>query len=88
MPRNRLSLTVRVRRQIDLLAFGGTLLELLDQLFLALDDGVLGLEVFLDIHTQLGGRQVTHVSHGGRDLVPAAEIFLYTFCFCRGLHND
>ncbi len=62
-----LALAVRVRGQVDLLRLLGGLLEFFDDLFLAGDDAVLGLESVFDINAQLFLGQVPHVPHGRLD---------------------
>lgn len=87
MPRDRLSLSVRVRCEIDGVAVLGGLLELADELLLAADGLIDGLEIVLDVHTELTFGKVAQVAHTGLDLVLPAQIFSDGFRLGRGLDD-
>ena len=87
MPADRLAFAVRVGGEKDAVGVLGLALELLDELFLALDADVLGRVVVFDINAQLGGGQVADVAHAGRDLVVLAQIFADGFRLCGRLHD-
>ena len=88
VPRNRLSLAVGVGREINIVAFFGKSLQLLDELFLALDDIILRRKMVFDVHAETRLRQIAHVSHGRNYLEIATEIFFDCFGFGRRLHNN
>ena len=87
MPADGFALTVRVGREKDAVGVLGLALELLDELFLALDADVLRRIAVFDINAQLGGGQVADVAHAGRHFVVAAQIFADGFRLCRRLHD-
>ena len=63
MPRNRFSLTVGVGSEIYLFAFFRKSLELLDKLFLALDNRIFRRKIIFDIYAQLCGGQIPDMPH-------------------------
>src|SRR5690606_21275833 len=69
-----LTFPVRVGREDDLLGGLDFLLQLLDDLALASDGDVAGLEAVLDVDAQLVLGQVPDVAHRGADLEPGAQI--------------
>ena len=87
VPRNRLSLAVRVGCEIDAVAGIRHLFELTDQRRLTGNVHITGLEAVLHIHTQQSLGQVADMAHRGHDLVIAAQIFLDGLRLCRRLHN-
>ena len=87
VPRDRLSLAVRVRCEIDGVAVLGGLLELADELLLAANGLIDGLEIVLDVHTELTFGKVAQVAHTGLDLVLPAQIFSDGFRLGRRLDD-
>ena len=88
MPRDRLALTVGVGREVDGVGFLRRLLQLGNELFLALDDRVLRFKIVFHVHAQPCLRQVAHVAHRGDDLIIAAEVFFDRFRLCGRLNDD
>ena len=92
---NSLAFAVRIRRQIDGRGALGELLQPRQYLLFAGDDGVLGLEVVLDIDTQHFLGQVFHVPKRGFHVEAFAEIFIDRLrlrgrfddyeCFCQNV---
>src|SRR4030095_11048449 len=74
MPADRLPFPVGVGGDVERVGLLGGLLEVVENLLLGRRDHVLGLEVLLGIHAELGLRQVAHVSHGGLDDVLAVQV--------------
>jgi len=87
VPADGFALTVRVGREDDAVRVLGLALELLNELFLALDADVLGRIAMLHINAQLGSRQVPDMAHAGGDLVVIAQIFANGLRLCRRLHD-
>ena len=75
MPGNRLSFTVRVRREVDDGSLFALRLQLINQILLVLDRDILRLEPVFQVHAQLALRQVSQVAHGCGHLVIPAKIF-------------
>ena len=88
VPRDRLALAVRVRREIDDVARLGGGLELLDERFLALDGLVVRLKVVFDVDAELALGQVAQMSHARRHGIALAEILADGLCLCRRLDDD
>ena len=82
MPRDSLSLTVRVGCEIYFGCVLRFLLDLFDNITLAADIDVMSLEVIIDINAEGGFGQVTNVSYRRDDLIVRAKIALY--CICLG----
>ena len=87
VPGDGLSFPVRVRGQQHAVGLGGSFLQLFHQLFLAFDDGVLGLEVVLHVHAEAGLGQIPHVSHRGHHFIAASQIFLNGLRLGGRFHN-
>ena len=87
MPADRLAFAVRVGGEKDAVGVLGLALELLDELFLALDADVLGRVIVLHINAKLRGGQIPDVAHAGRNLVILAQIFANGLRLCRRLHD-
>ena len=78
---NGLALAVRVRRQKDLVGFGGGPLELRDDLLLARRDDQRRLEgAILQLYANIVLGQVHDVAHRGQHLEAFAQIFLNRLC--------
>ena len=87
MPGNGLSFPVRVGGQIDPLALSRRLLEVLDDLLLALDGLIVRLEAVLHIHAQLALGQIADVAHGRLDFIARTQIFADGLGLGRRLHD-
>ena len=87
MPRNRFSLAVRVRCKVNGIAFLRPLLEILDDVLLALHVEIVRCKTVFYIDSELGFRQIAHMSHGRNNLKAGTQIFLYGFRLGRRLHN-
>jgi len=74
VPGDRLTLSVGVGGEVDFFLVLRGFFELVDDLLLAVDDLVFGLEVLLDVHAELGLRQVDDVPHRRLHLVIPSEI--------------
>jgi hypothetical protein len=72
-----LALPVGVGGQVYILGLARSLLELLDHLFLALDDLVFRIEVLVQVHPQAVGRKIHDMPHRGLDLKILAQVFFY-----------
>ena len=88
VPRDRLSLAVRVSCEIDVLTFFCAVAQLLDDGLLACQRAVFRLEIMLDVHAQRALRQIAQMAHAGLDLVVRAKIFPDGLCLRRRLDND
>ena len=88
MPADGLALAVRVGRQQHAVGVFGLALQLLDELFLALDADVLRGIAMLHINAQLRCGQIADMAHAGSDLVVIAQIFADGFRLCRRLHDN
>ena len=87
MPADGFAFAVRVGRKDHAVGVFGLALQLLDELFLALDADVLRRIVMLDIDAQLGGGQVADMAHAGRNLIVIAQIFADGLRLGRRLHD-
>ena len=87
MPRNRFTLAVRVRCEPDARAFLCARFQILDNILFALHFDIGRLKIVLDIHAELGFRQIAHMAHRSNDLKAGAEIFLYGFRLSRRLND-
>ena len=76
VPRDGLALAIRVGRKQDPRRLLGRGFDLRDDLLLAVDDDVLGLEIMLDIDADGGLGQVLHVSDRSLHLEPWAQVLL------------
>ena len=74
MPADRLPFPVGVGGDVERVDLLGGLLEIVEHLLLGGCDHVLGLELLLGIHAELGLGQVAHVPHGGLDDVLAVQV--------------
>src|SRR5439155_16476425 len=88
VPGDRLALAVGVGRQVDVLLVLGGLLDLLEDLRLALDDVVLGREVALDVDPELRLGQVHHVADRGLHQVVPPEVLAERPGLGRRLDDD
>ena len=88
MPGNGFALPVRVGCQIDELSLVGGILQIVDDLALAVDGQIGGLEVIFHIHAQLLFGQVAQMSHGGLYLIARPQIFGNGLGLGRGLHDE
>ena len=95
VPRNGLSLAVRVGREIDGSGRFGALFQVGDHVGAILHGQILRREVAVDIDTHRALGQVAQMAHRGHDLIVAAQIFFdcsglrrrlddhqIRFCFC------
>ena len=87
MPGNGLALAIGIACQIDFAGILGIFFQSLDEVALAPDIDVLGLEVVLHIDAKLALGQIPEMSHGGTHHVLLAQIFLYGLGLSRGLHH-
>ena len=83
MPGDGFPFAVRVGCEIDVVAGLGGLLQVGDDLLLALDGLVVGFKVVVEVDADLALGQVTDVSHGGLDGVAIAQVASDGLCFCR-----
>jgi hypothetical protein len=74
VPRDRLAFAIRIGREVDGLVLAGGLADLRDDLLLALDDLVAGLEVALEVDADLRLRQIADVTDRGLHDVARAEV--------------
>ena len=88
VPGDGLAFAVRVRCEIDAVGVLCGLLQLRDDLFLALERIVFRLKVMLDIDAQRALRQIAQVAHAGLDLIVGTEIFSDGFGLRRRFHDD
>src|SRR5207237_266549 len=88
VPGDRLALAGGVRREVDVLLVLGGALDLLEDLRLALDDVVLGLEVAVEVDAELRLRKVHHVADRGLHLVVAPEVLAERLRLGGGLDDD
>ena len=88
MPGDGLSLPVRVGGQVDLARPLGRLLQVADDVLLALDGLVVRDEAALDVYAQLALGQVPHMAHGRLDLVSRTQVFADGLGLGRGLYYD
>ncbi len=88
VPGDGLALAVRVGGDEYPLGLGGGGLDLGQHLGLALDGDVGGLEVLLEVHPQLAGRQVADVPHGGDDRVLPPQVLADGPGLGRRFHDD
>ena len=86
MPRNRLSLSVRVGRKVYFVALLGALFEFLDNILLTLHVDVLRRKIMLLVNAHFGLGEVADMTHRSNNLIPRPEIFLYCFRLCRRLY--
>ena len=83
VPRNCLSLTVRVSCQIHALNLFSGFSEIGNYGFLALQRHILGLKIVIDIYTHFAFGQVPQMAHAGLYLIIRAQIFSYGLRLCR-----
>ena len=88
MPADGFAFAVRVGRQQHAVGVFGLALQLLDELFFALDADVLRGIAMLHINAQLRCGQIADMTHAGGDLVVIAQIFADGFRLCRRLHDN
>ena len=88
VPGNGFALAVRVGCEKDKLACLRRLAQLGNQLVLALDRDVFGLEIVFEIDAHGLAGQVTQMTHGCLDRVVRAEIFSNRFRLCGRLDDD
>ena len=74
VPADRLPFPVGVGGDVERVGLLGGLLEIVEHLLLGRRDHVLGLELLLGIHAELGLGQVAHVPHGGLDHILAVQV--------------
>ena len=83
MPRDRLSLAVRVSCKIDVLCGFGSAAQLGDDRGLAGQRLIVRFKIVLQIDAHLALGQVAQVAHAGLDAIIRAEIFSNGLCFRR-----
>ena len=88
MPGNGFTFPVRVGCQINELGLVGGILQIVDDLALAVNGQIGGLEVVFHIHAQLLFGQVAQMSHGGLYLIARPQIFGDGLGLGRGLHDE
>ena len=76
MPADRLTLSVRVGRDVEGIGLLGGLFQLVQNLLLAWCNHVLRPEALLGIDPELGLRQIPYVAHRRLDGVGAVQILL------------
>src|ERR1017187_6987899 len=87
MPGNRLAFPIRIGRQVNLLGTLRGLLQFGDQCFPLGGDLVRGLELLLNLNTELALRQIPDVTHGGLHTEVRAQVLVDRLRF-RGRFND
>ena len=87
MPADGLSLPVRVGGQVHGVAFLGRLLQVPDDVLLALDGPVIGFKIVFHVHAQLALGQVPQMSHTGLHLIRRAQVLADGLGLGRGLHD-
>ena len=75
MPGDGFALPVRVGGQIDEVGVLGPIPEILDDLVLAGDGDIGGLEIVIHIDAQLLFGEIPEMPHGRLDLIAGAQIF-------------
>ena len=88
MESNRLALAIRVGGEVDMLLALGLLLYVLDDLRLARNDVVFGLEVMLDIDAERAFGQIDDMADRRSYLIVRAEVALDGFRLSRRLYDD
>src|SRR5208282_2998622 len=88
MERDGLSLAVVIRREEYETGFFCSLLQVLEELGLAANREVLGLEVSFDVYSDSRLRQVDEVSHRRKHRILRTEVLLDGLGLCRGLDYD
>ena len=87
VPADGLSLAVWVGGQVNGVAVLGCLLQVPDNVLLALDGPVIGFKVVVHVHAQLAFGQVPQMSHTGLHLIRGAQVFADGLGLGRGLHD-
>ena len=87
MPGNRLSLTVRVSCEIDLICFFHFFPEFRKDIALTPDRDIFRFIIIFHINSELALRKISHVSVGRVHLICASQEFFNCFNLCRRLHN-
>ena len=87
MPADGFAFPVRVGCQQNAVGLFGLVLQLADQLGLALDGDIVRLVAIFHVDAQLGGRQVPDMAHACCDFVPLAKVFADGLCLGGGFHN-
>ena len=88
MPGDGFTLPVRVGGEIDEIRLLRRGLQLADDLVLALDGDIGGLEIMVHIHAQFLFGQIAKVSHGRLDLKAAAQVAGDGLGLGGGFHNE
>ena len=101
VPRNGLSLAVRVGREIDGAGRFGALFQVGDHVCAVLHGQVLRRKIAVNVYAHGALGQVTQVAHRGHDVIVAAQIFLngsglrrrlddhqIGFCFCHRVYSN
>ena len=83
VPRNCLSLSIRVGCEVNLVAFFCELFKFFYKLFFTFDDFVFWCKFFLYINAESGFRQISYMSHRRNYLVISAEVFFDCFSLSR-----
>ena len=83
VPGNGLALPVRVGGQVHMVAALDSPLQLLNDVFFALDGLVAWFKIVFQIYAQLAFGQIPDVAHGCDHGVIGAKITADRFCFCR-----
>ena len=84
VPGNRLPLTIRVGRKIDMIRFGCTCLQILYDIFLIFGNDIRRLEVIFNVNAQSVlalDRKITDMSLGRYDIKAAPKILLNCLAF-------
>ena len=87
MPGDSLALPVRVGGQKDFSALLGRLLQVVDDLFLALDRLIIQREAVSHVHAQLALGKIAHMSHGRLHLIAGTQVFSDGLGLGGGLHD-
>ena len=87
VPADGLPLTVRVGGQIHIFTALGRFLQVVDDVFFALDGAVVGFKVVLEVHAESTLGQVPQVTHAGLHLVIRPQVLANGFGLGRGLHD-
>ena len=85
---NGFAFAVRIRRQVDRVHSACQLLQLGNDLFLAGNDDVLGIEIVIDVDAQRALGQIFDVPERGLNRVALAQILLNCFRLGRRFDDD
>ena len=88
MPGDGFALPVRVSCKVDRVYLRRCILQFPDQILLAPDGDVVGIEITFQVHTHGGLGQVPQMAHAGLDGVIGTQVFANGLRLGGGLHDD